>query len=352
MRFARRMQPKVVYNGKNITADISEFLKSISYTDEMTGEADDLEVKLDDREGLWQSEWMPEKGNTIEVSFISEFWKTPEEEKKEFRLGVFEIDEITLSSAPSEVSIKAISVPDNTTLRGVERSRSWESITLKQIAEDVATGAGLTLFYDVEETITLERVEQTEQSDLSFLYKLCSDNGLALKLSDTQLIVFEESKYEVAETSLIFLRKMNDEEEASEGKTVVDEFGSYSFSTSIRDVYKACHVSHQSGQKKETISYTFTDTTKKVGKTLIVHEQVKTIAEAERLAKRRLREKNSTEVTASFSVVGSFDYVAGVTVDVKGFGYFDGKYIITRVSHSLSRGYSCSLELRRCLDGY
>ncbi|MBR4492434.1 MAG: hypothetical protein IKO98_07230, partial [Bacteroidales bacterium] len=91
---------------------------------------------------------------------------------------------------------------------------------------------------------------------------------------------------------------------------------------------------------------------KKEGKTLEIKEDVENIAEAERLAKKRLREKNCQEWTGSLTVPGNLNLVAAVTVNITGFGKFDGKYIITRASHSIGNGYQTSIEVRRCLNGY
>ena len=83
-----------------------------------------------------------------------------------------------------------------------------------------------------------------------------------------------------------------------------------------------------------------------------IKEQVKNIAEAERLAKKKLREKNCQEWTGNFTVVGNLNLVAAITIKLLGFGKYDGKYIITRASHSIGSGYQTSIEVRRCLNGY
>ncbi len=100
------------------------------------------------------------------------------------------------------------------------------------------------------------------------------------------------------------------------------------------------------------IEATFTDPNKTEGKTLQVKEQVKSIPEAEKLAKKKLREKNQEEWTMTVDAMGDFYLVAALTVNVVGFGKFDGKYIITSAKHNLGNGYTTSIELRRCLDGY
>ena len=42
-----------------------------------------------------------------------------------------------------------------------------------------------------------------------------------------------------------------------------------------------------------------------------------------RLAKKRLREKNAQEFTASFKMVGDVQLVAGIVVQLRGFQEFD-----------------------------
>ena len=344
---ARRCLVIVTYNGKDISADLQQYLKSVSYTDNMSCEADDLQLTLEDRQGLWQASWMPEKGATLDVSVKVIDAGT----EQVVRFGLFEIDEITSSGMPSEVCIKAVSVPDNNNLRGVERTRSWEKAELKSIANDIAGGAGLELLYDAKDyNPTIDRAEQSEQSDLSFLYKLCADHGLALKICNNQLVVFDEADYEAADAVAQLLKPGNI---AADGAKTIKHLKRYSLSSKVRDVYKACHVKYQEGKDKQKIEATFTAPDKTDGKTLEVNEQVSSIADAERLAKKRLREKNSAEISGSFDIIGCPELAAAAVIQLSGFGVFDGKYILTQVRHEIgSGGYTTGVDMRRCLNGY
>lgn len=347
---ARRILTIIKYNNKDISADISKYLKSISYTDNLSGEADDLQITLEDKAGLWQSTWMPEKGALLDVMLQQKYWQTLSALPQSLRLGLFEIDEITSSGYPSEVKIKAVSVPDNNTLRGTERSRSWEKAKLQVIANDIASSAGMSLFWDTEENPVLDRAEQTEQSDLSFLYAICKDKGLALKISDKKIIVFDEAKYE-AEKAKITIVKPGTVYKKESGMKYLFVGTGYSLRTKIRDIYAACRVSYQQGSSKSNIEATYTAAGKK-GKTLQVNEQVESVAEALNLAKKRLREKNKDEVTGSLNMLGNFVLLSGVTVNLLGFGAFDDKYLITRASHDIGSGYTTNIDVRRCLNGY
>ncbi len=345
---ARQCQVLVTYDDKDISTDLQPYLKGVSYTDNLSGEADDLQLTLEDKEGLWQSTWFPDKGATLDVSIKLSNWQGINEQT--VRLGLFEIDEITSQGVPSEVQIKAVSVPDSNSLRGKERTRSWEKAELKKIANDIATDAELALVYDVEDyNPTIDRAEQTEQSDLSFLYKLCADHGLALKICNKQVVIFDEAKYETADAVMLLLKPGAI---STSTLAVVDKLKSYSLRSKVRDTYKACHVKYQESKKKAKIEATFTDPNKTEGKTLEVNEQVKSIAEAERLAKKKLREKNCEEVTGSFSFLGNPELLAAVNVELAGYGAFDGKYIITKATHDIGNGYTTNIDIRRCLNGY
>ena len=89
--------------------------------------------------------------------------------------------------------------------------------------------------------------------------------------------------------------------------------------------------------------------------TLLTNERVSSDGEAEKVAKKRLRQKKKDEDTASFSIgPGDTRLVGGVNVDVVGWGGHDGKYAVTKAKHSVSAsgGYGTEIELRKCLEGY
>ena len=345
----RQVIPLISYNGKEITEDIAPYLISMSYTDNMSGAADDISITFEDRKGIWISDWFPDRGATLDISIVTRNWEKMGIET--LPLGLFSIDTIEASSMPSQVELKAVSIPENNEIRGVDRTRSWEKAELKTIANDVAKGAGMALVYDTQENTVIDRAEQTEQSDLSFLLKLCEDHGLALKICKNQVVIFDESAYEQVEPSITIV-KPGSTYNYQKGMRYIDGITGWRMSAVTRDIYKACHVQCNDSESGENIEATFTDPNKKEGKTLEVKEQVKTIAEAEKLAKKRLREKNSEEWSISLDLIGDTSLLAGMTVYVTGFGKFDGKYISITARHDIGNGYTTSIDLRRCLDGY
>ena len=57
---ARRTRPVIEFAGIDITDDILPYLLSVTYVDNEENEADDLTIKLQDRDALWLEDWLNE----------------------------------------------------------------------------------------------------------------------------------------------------------------------------------------------------------------------------------------------------------------------------------------------------
>ena len=90
------------------------------------------------------------------------------------------------------------------------------------------------------------------------------------------------------------------------------------------------------------------------GPELVLNERVSSDGEAEKVAKKRLRQKNKDEDTASLSLgPGDVRLVGAVNVMVEGWKVHDGKYSIAKAKHTVSNsGYKTEIEIRKCLEGY
>lgn len=335
MQDARRIWLGLIYNNLDIIANLAPYLLSFSYTDYANGKADDLQINLEDRESLWKSGWMPDKGAVLQAALHVRNW-TVDNEYKVLPLGVFEIDEIECSGPPEVVSVKALSLPESASLRGEAKTRAWEKTRLSVIANDIAQKAGLKLFYETDENPEYDRMEQTEQSDLSFLQKLCEDAGLSLKIANKQLVIFDDSKYEQQPPVMTITRGLS-------------PVLSYQAVSSTANVYVAAQVAYKGAKQKKEIVYTYRPpNAPKTGKTLVINQRVSSLDEAMRLAKQRLRQANKQETKFNLTVMGNLALVAGVTVMLKGWGNFDDKYFIETAEHS-GPNYTTRLELRRVL---
>lgn len=137
--------PKGSNESKDISEEISKYLLSLDYTDNIEGQADDLSLTLEDRAQLWTSDWYPQRGSKLDVTIYTLNRGRLDEGLKSLFLGSFEVDEIEIKMAPATVQIKAVGVTFESSLRGEKKNRTWEKITVKKCCEDIAAGNGLTL---------------------------------------------------------------------------------------------------------------------------------------------------------------------------------------------------------------
>ncbi|MBQ3434007.1 MAG: hypothetical protein IJG24_03050 [Selenomonadaceae bacterium] len=338
MTLARHIGVKIVADGQDVTQNLSPYLKSITYTDNLSGEADTAEIEVADANRIFVADWFPKRGITVSITLIREYWDGGEVET--LPLDSWECDEITNSYPPNVARIKLNSIAQNSGLRQKDESHAWENVKLSQIAADVAKKAGVELFYDTPEDPTIKRAEQSEMSALTFLQKLCTDNGLALKVSDGKLIIFDEVKLEQQEPVSTLTYDLS----------VIKNF---SATATLQEIYKSCEVVYKHGQKDEKITGKFDDGSKSEGKVLKINQKVESQAEAEKLAKKKLRDKNKDEIKVNLTTTGRFDYVAGNVIELKDHGFYSGRYIIEKATHTIgTSGYTVSLELRKCLNGY
>ncbi|ANY69727.1 late control protein [Paenibacillus sp. BIHB 4019] len=337
---ARRAEVLIIYNGKDISADLAESLMDLSYTDNPSGQLDDLQITLEDKDRKWQGDWSPTIGDSITASLRTISWDK-QNEVKTFPLGTFGVDSATLNGPPDTVQIKALSLPAGTTARHEIRSKAWEKVRLKTIAGDIAKRAELTLLYEAPDNPIYDRLEQTEQADMPFLLDLCTKEGIAVKVAAGKLVLFDESVYEQKSTVATLTRG-------------TDNVIGYSFGWSVTEAaYRAAQLVYTTGEgkKKTEVKAVFTPPGAPAsGPVLKLNESVSSEAEALRVAKNRLREENKNYGKASLQLPGDIRMAAGLTINIVGWGRYDGKYIIESATHSVgSGGYSTSIEIRKVL---
>lgn len=372
---ARRAQVVVNYNGKDITKELSDYLLDFTYTDAEPGTLDDLQINLEDKARKWSGPWSPSAGDRITAYIKTIGWDKPGEIKR-LNCGTFEVDSIDFAGPPDTVSIKAVSLPVTTNVRQEKKTKAWESVTLKSIAAEIAKRAGFTLMYEAHGNPKYDRQDQTDVSDLAFLNDLCKQEGIALKVTGKKLVLFDEYVYEQKPSALTIERGVSD-------------IISYGFSFTTQDVaYAACEVSYQPAAAKKKTSKKKDDKDKtkatattdgstsqdskkkkekseqpkpikviyrppgapKDGPILKVSQSVGSQAEAINAARKSLREKNKEAGKATLSLMGNVGLAAGMTITIKGFGRFDGKYIIVSATHAVGgSGYTTNLEIRKVL---
>ena len=228
---------ELIYEGTNITTEITPLTLGISYTDKFEGESDEVEIALINRDLRWMGSWLPDEGDTVELALGYE---------GEALLGPvsFEIDEPTWTGSKQgdRFSLRGLGTPVTKALRQ-RNTLAYESTTLLAIAQQIAEKHGLEIIgADVVPNITIKRQTQKEQTDLEFLRKLAGEYGLLFKIeSTTKLVFFREEDLEAAAPVLTLDRA---------------DLSDYRLRRKAGGTYKAATVSYQDGESGDFVEVT------------------------------------------------------------------------------------------------
>lgn len=157
----------VTLDGKDLTGKIRPRLISLSISEQRGGEADQLDIQLDDSDGRLA---IPAPGAVLAVSLG---WKqgtgvTPGLIHK----GTFKVDEISHSGPPDVISLKARSADFTADIRQ-RREQNWQGVTLDTILREIAGRCGLSLRVGGDlAAIPVASLTQSRQSDIAFLKSL------------------------------------------------------------------------------------------------------------------------------------------------------------------------------------
>ena len=352
---ARRTAVEVTFDGVDITDSIKQYLLSITYTDNEEDETDDLQINLQDRDGVWLTKWLadaidvaasntPNSGFTISAVIVRKNWNNDGKDTV-LDCGQFELDAVSAKGPPSVITIKGTSLPYGTGIRQIEKNKAWEAFYLSGIASEIAAAGGMACMYESSIDPYYARLEQVKTSDIAFLSQLCHDAGLSLKVTNSIIVLFDQAGYE-SKTPVFDIKR-------GDGK-----YTKWTLNTGSTDTkYTSCRVSYTNpatGRAIRGIAYSEDYKTKsKNNKQFEVTAKVSSIGEAEMLAAKKLRLINKYGLTAQFSFPGNPNLAAGLTVTLTGWGPWSGKYIISQAQHTAGNsGFTTQTKLRRVLEGY
>ncbi len=340
---SRRTAVSVVFDGTDITREIRPYLLSITYTDDQDDLADDLKIEVQDRDGVWLEKWLTEAVEaaaggrlSIRATFRQEGW----ENGGTLDTGAFELDGVDASGPPATATVSATSLAFAASIRQTRKSKAWENYNLSGIASEIAGGGGMGCLFESSSNPYYDRVEQTKQSDIDFLKKLCEDAGVSLKATDGNIVIYDQATYE-AKAPVLTIPK------GKQGK-----YTKYKLATESADTqYATCRVSYMDPATGACIEGTAEDGDVSGEQCLEVTAKVQSAGEAEALAKKLLRLHNKLARTATFTLPGNVNLVAGVTVQLTGWGGWNGKYIVTKATHTVGTGgYTTQIRMRKTLS--
>ncbi|MDY4385085.1 phage late control D family protein [Pectobacterium aroidearum] len=165
-------------NEQDITTTISPRLLSLSLTDNRGFEADQLDIELDDSDGLLQ---LPRRGAVLSV-FLG--W----EGEALIGKGDFTVDEIEHRGTPDTLTIRARSADFRGSLNS-RRELSYHDTTLGAIVEQVAKRNNLApMLADGFAGIKIPHIDQTQETDAVFITRLAERNGAIVAIKAGRLL--------------------------------------------------------------------------------------------------------------------------------------------------------------------
>lgn len=171
----------LMQEGEDITGQLSNRLIKLSMIDNREFVADQLDITLDDSDGLIE---LPARGAVLRL-FLG--WKGYALIGK----GDFTVDEIEYQGAPDTVTIRARSADFRGSLN-TRREESWHDTTFGAVVNTIAARNNLEArVVESLAGIKISHIDQSQESDAVFLTRLAQLNGAAVSVKAGRLLMLK-----------------------------------------------------------------------------------------------------------------------------------------------------------------
>lgn len=331
---------KVTYNGKDISVDLTKHLLDISFTDNVTGVSDDLEINLEDKDGMWVNSWYPQKGAVLKLTIGYDNGGT-------ITPNPFELDEIELNFTKSGgdlVSIKAIGAGIKKQLH-TKNSHAHENKSLSDIVHTIAAKYGYTVIGNIE-NVVIGRMTQHREKDLTFLNRLADEYGYAFTIKSNKLIFIKLKTLEaMPHVATIDKTDCITANIKDKGISVFAQANVKAHNPNKNKVVKSSYSVFQQANN-DGVQFNYL---KEGGNSLEVHTKTENESQANIKAEAALHKHNSLQQTGAFTVPGNVILLAGNNIELTGFGVCSGYWNILKSVHTINKKdeYITSCEIKR-----
>lgn len=318
---------KIKMGGNDVTAVLTPFLESVTYTDYQEGEADTIDIVVDDTDGRFRGPWYPKEGQTLELEFgyAGQPLCKP---------NVFEIDEIECQGPPDTVTIKAIATGVKHAYR-THQGKAYDNTTLAAIAQKVARRLKLELVGKIE-PIQITRVTQIHENDLTFMNRLAGEYGYAFSIKGSKMVFCKRADLQGSKPALTFKRT---------------DLTRYHIRDKIMLVAKTAQVSYHDTKTKRLNHYKVQDTSRATSEYEIkVNVRAESETQAKVKAEAALERENENATQLEITVFGNPKLVAGINFELADMGKLGGIYHVVKSRHcavNAPGGYTTEGEAKR-----
>ena len=315
------------YRGVDISGELDPDTTSVSYTDHLHGKADEMELTVHDKDGLWKGAWRPEHGDIMSLVINDGRGGI-------LPAGSFEMDEPNATGGRDGdlMTIRGLAAPVSKSLR-TKVTKAYERQTTEGVVNAVANEIGMSVQGRINDLFHA-RVTQRRERYLEFIKRFAEETGHYCNLRGSTIIFTSFASIDgIFPTSTIY----------HGDRQLID----YDFRFKSEGTYSSGKASYLDENKGEKLEHAEQDERVKTGDTLrITGERLETVGHAAARIKSEMHFANRLLFTGNVTTVGSASMVAGNTTELMGFGGYSGTRVIDSSSHTLERGgYTTTLEL-------
>lgn len=317
---------RITLDGRDLSRLIAPNLISLSLSESRAEEADTLDLVLDDSKGTFA---IPKRGAAIKVA-IGWVGETLVDK------GTFTVDEVEHSGAPDIITIRARSA-SMTEAMHERREQSWHAKTLGAIVSAIAGRHSLKpSIADTLAQVAIAHIDQTHESDMSFLTRLAKRYDAVMNVKDLNLMFMPiGSGKSVSGKSLgsITLTRASGDQ--------------HRYHVSQRESYSAVRAHYHSngaGKRKSVIVGGDNNHSVKV-----LPEDYASEAEARAAAEAEFARTQRSQATMDYTLaLGRADIFPELPVTVSGFKpeIDQTSWLVKKATHSIgASGFTTALEL-------
>ncbi|MDE5758629.1 MAG: hypothetical protein K2H85_08455 [Allobaculum sp.] len=300
---------KLYIEGRDMTSEVG--ITQAVYDSYAADYIDTLTISLQDKDGTW-SKWKPKAGEKVELQLET------------LKTGVLYIHNLKAINGIYHVTARSLPPYKN----GLQKSE-WEKITFLQLAQTMASRLGLILETHGVSDQSYQRLFQESESDLSFLRRICMQEGHDMLIYDGKLIIYDPATLE------------------AQGATQTIEFtGKGNFDFFEREGTKTGTVRVVRTRKKtgdspldETEEILINETASSGEGRILTYSNLKpyTEVEARRWASGLLKSANRSLKTGRFKLSLQLGLMAGSIIDIKNSraSAWNGPAFLFHVKHDL-----------------
>ncbi len=316
---------QILADDKDITEKIKAALVSLTITDTTGDHADGLSLRLAD---YTDSLKFPESSAKLNVHLGYK------DNLHDF--GFFFVDTMSYSYPPSVLSLNANSVPfaASNTYKAMQtqQTRSFDNVTVQDLVDAIAKEHGLesSVAPDIGK-ISIEHIDQTDEGNIGFLYRVVRQYGGTLKPTHTKLVVLDakgkNANNQDMPTVTLDLKEISQLSYSSKKEA---KFRSVTAKYHEVDSAETKKITIGNGQPEFLLSYTYENETT-----------------AKAMAKKVLDGYSLDTDSINITTVGNPEIIAGVPIKIKGLREdIPQEWYVKTATHSLSKqGYQTSVQL-------